>query len=68
MTSSTNLIIEDMTCGGCVASISRVVKNLDASATVSADVATKRVVITSHKDATALIAVIASAGFHPALA
>ena len=67
MTSSTNLIIEDMTCGGCVASISRVVKNLDASATVSADVTTKRVVITSHKDAQALIAVIASAGFHPAL-
>ena len=68
MTSSTNLIIEDMTCGGCVASISKVVKNLDASATVSADVTTKRVVITSHKDAQALIAVITSAGFHPALA
>lgn len=60
-----NLTIDDMTCGGCVASITRVVKNLDQSAVVSADVATKRVAITSGVDATALIAAISAAGFHP---
>lgn len=68
MTISTTLIIDDMTCGGCVASITRVVKNLDAAATVSADVATKRVNIASQKDATAVVAAIAGAGFHPVLA
>ena len=41
------LTINDMTCGGCVASITRVVKGLDPSATVDADVASKRVRIDS---------------------
>ena len=41
------LSIEDMTCGGCVASITRVVKGLDAGATVDANVGTKRVRIDS---------------------
>ena len=68
MTISTTLIIDDMTCGGCVASITRVVKSLDITATVSADVATKRVSIASQKDATAIVAAIAGAGFHPVLA
>ncbi len=62
------LTIEDMTCGGCVASISRVVKNLDAAATVSADVATKRVNVETSKGANAVIAAISEAGFHPVLA
>jgi copper chaperone len=62
------LTIEDMTCGGCVASISRVVKKLDAAATVSADVATKRVNIESSMGANAVITAISDAGFHPVLA
>ncbi len=61
----TNLIIEDMTCGGCVASITRVVQSLDVAATVSADVATKRVQVASNYSAAAVIAAIADAGFHP---
>ena len=36
------LTINDMTCGGCVASITRVVKGLDPNAYVDADVANKR--------------------------
>jgi copper chaperone len=68
MTISTTLIIDDMTCGGCVASITRVVKNLDAAAIVSADVSTKRVNVESQKDAATVVAAIAGVGFHPVLA
>ena len=59
------LTINDMTCGGCVASITRVVKNLDANANVDADVASKRVKIDSAIHADALLSAIAHAGFHP---
>ena len=62
------LTINDMTCGGCVASISRVVKNLDAAATVTADVAAKRVTVETNKDASTVIAAISEAGFHPVMA
>ena len=62
------LTINDMTCGGCVASISRVVKNLDAAATVTADVATKRVTVETKNDACTIIAAISEAGFHPVMA
>ena len=58
------LTINDMTCGGCVASITRIVKNLDANANVEADVASKRVKIDSAIHADALLAAIAHAGFH----
>ena len=59
------LAINDMTCGGCVASITRVVKGLDPDAVVDADVATKRVNITSVIDTEAVVAAIANAGYHP---
>ena len=59
------LTINDMTCGGCVASISRVVKGLDPGAKVDASVETKRVKIDSAVDTDALVAAIANAGFHP---
>ena len=59
------LSIKDMTCGGCVASITRVVKGLDASATVDANVRTKHVRIDSSASNDAVIAAIAGAGYHP---
>jgi copper chaperone CopZ len=59
------LTVNDMTCGGCVASITRVVKGLDAKASVEADVATKRVKIDSVVDTSAIVAAIANAGYHP---
>ena len=62
------LTINDMTCGGCVASITRVVKGLDPSATVDADVASKRVRIDSTINSEAVTAAISNAGFHPVLA
>lgn len=62
------LTINDMTCGGCVASITRVVKDLDPNAIVDADVANKRVKIDSVIKADTLIATIAHAGYHPVMA
>ena len=59
------LTISDMTCGGCVASITRVVKGLDPNASVDADVGTKRVTIDSPLDTDSVIAAIANAGYHP---
>lgn len=59
------LTVNDMTCGGCVASITRVVKGLDPDAKVQANVETKRVDIDSVVDTDAVIAAIANAGYHP---
>ena len=59
------LTVNDMTCGGCVASITRVVKGLDANATVDADVASKRVKIESVISSESVIAAISDAGYHP---
>jgi copper chaperone CopZ len=62
------LTINDMTCGGCVASITRVVTQLDKDAKVSADVGTKRVSIDSTLATDAVVAAIAQAGYHPQVA
>ena len=62
------LTVNDMTCGGCVASITRVVKGLDANATIDADVASKRVKINSVAPSDKVIAAIADAGYHPVMA
>ncbi len=59
------LTIDDMTCGGCVASITRVVKGLDPDAVVEANVETKKVRIASPLDTEAVVAAIANAGYHP---
>ena len=63
-----DLIIDDMTCGGCVASITRVVKGLDPNATVDAHVETRRVRIDSPIDTGAVVAAIQNAGYHPQVA
>ena len=62
------LAINDMTCGGCVASITRVVRGLDPDAIVDANVDTKRVSITTPLDTDAVVAAIANAGYHPEMA
>ena len=62
------LTIDDMTCGGCVASITRVVKGLDSNANVTADVGTKHVKIDSVIETSAVVAAIANAGYHPVAA
>ncbi|MBP8120737.1 MAG: heavy-metal-associated domain-containing protein [Burkholderiales bacterium] len=62
------LTINDMTCGGCVASITRVVKSLDPNATLDADVAARRVSINTPLDTAAVVAAISNAGYHPEIA
>ena len=59
------LTVNDMTCGGCVASITRVVKGLDPVANVDANVETRRVNIECVIGADVVVAAIAHAGYHP---
>lgn len=63
-----NLTIDDMTCSGCVASITRVINGLDPDAIVDANVDTKRVSIDSPIDTDAIVAAITHAGYHPQIA
>jgi copper chaperone len=60
------LTIPDMTCGGCLAGIERVVRKLDAEATIDADLPTHRVSIASRASQEAIVKAIEAAGFHPA--
>lgn len=62
------LTINDMTCGGCVASITRVVKSLDPTATLEAEVAARRVSINTPLDTATVVAAISNAGYHPEIA
>ena len=62
------LTVNDMTCGGCVASITRVVKGLDPNAKVDANLETRRVTIECVTDSDAVVAAIANAGYHPVAA
>lgn len=62
------LTIPDMTCGGCLAGIERVVKKLDTNAVLTADLPAHRVSIQSNASGPTLIAAIEAAGFHPVVA
>ena len=55
--------IPDMDCEGCVASIERAVHKLDASASVNANLTTKRVVVGSLVTTTEIKAAIEGAGY-----
>ena len=63
-----SLTINDMTCGGCVASITRVIKALDPAATVDANVEARRVNIASPLASDTVVAAITQAGYHPQIA
>lgn len=55
--------IPDMSCDGCVASITRAAQKLDPAASVRADLATHIVEITSQRSAAELSAAIDDAGY-----
>lgn len=57
------LNVDDMTCGHCVASITKAVKAVAPAATVQADLNSHRVSIDGASDHAAVIAAIAEAGF-----
>jgi len=63
------LTISGMNCGGCASSVTRVVKTVDADATVDIDLSVKRVRIGSTKSAEDFRRGLAGAGFpaEPAL-
>ena len=55
--------VSDMTCSGCVKAITGAVQDLDAAATVDANLETKHVVIASSVPAAALAEAMRDAGF-----
>jgi copper chaperone len=59
----TRFAIPDMTCEGCVGSVTRAVRALDPAARVAADLATHIVRIESLSASEALAAAITEAGF-----
>lgn len=61
----TRFTVPDMTCGGCVKAITTAVQRLDPDASVSTDLATHLVEITSARSAAELAAAIHGAGFSP---
>ena len=54
---------EGMTCGGCAGAVTRAVKALDASATVSVDLETQRITVDSTKAREEVARVINEIGF-----
>lgn len=59
--------VADMTCGKCVATITKTIAALDPEAIVDCDLQTKEVRITSHADATRVTAALGDAGFEAEL-
>ena len=57
------LTLPTMTCGHCVATVTRTVQQLDAKATVDIDLPTHRVRIESTQPAQVLIAALADEGY-----
>lgn len=58
--------VPDMTCGGCVASVTKALKAADPACEVKVDLASKQVQVDSTKSRDELVAVVADAGFTPA--
>ena len=56
--------VSDMTCSGCVKAITGAVRDLDAAATVDANLETKLVVVASSATADALAEAMRDAGFN----
>ncbi len=61
------MIVEDMTCGHCVRTITSAVEGAFPGARVSADLATHRVTISGASDARAVVEVVAAEGYTPVL-
>ncbi|RZF27962.1 copper chaperone [Paraburkholderia sp. UYCP14C] len=57
--------VADMACGGCASAISRAIANMDPTAKVQIDVATKTVKVESSMKQEQIGSVIKAAGFHP---
>lgn len=60
--------IDNMACDGCVRSLTRAIRRLDAAAEVKADLATKQVTVASEKPQADIVAALTDAGFPPVAA
>ena len=56
--------IENMTCGHCVATVTKAIHGVDASAAVRADVAGRSLEIDTGATSEAIVAAVAAAGYH----
>lgn len=63
----TTFEVKDMTCGHCVSAIGKAIRDLDETAEVSFDLASKTVRVDSEADTGRLQAAIADAGYTPVL-
>ena len=59
--------VNDMTCGHCASTITRAVKDVDASGRCEVDLAARKVRIQSGEAAQAFVEAIAEAGYTPVL-
>jgi copper chaperone len=66
--STITLLVGGMTCGGCVAAVTKSIRRVDATAGVQADLASGRVTVLSDGDPRALAAAVEKAGFTAELA
>lgn len=55
--------VAGMTCGGCARSVTNAVKDVDAGASISIDLATRFVTVDSRADAAAIAGAIEAAGY-----
>ena len=55
--------VPDMSCGHCVGVITKTVKALDANATLSTDLPTKKVTVQTTQDRVTVAAALAEAGY-----
>ena len=58
--------IENMTCGGCVRSVTKAIQSVDPAAEVSADPGSRMVEVTSTAPRDRLVAVLTEVGYAPA--
>jgi copper chaperone len=58
--------IENMTCGGCVRSVTRAIQSVDPAAVVNADTGTHKVEVTSASPRERLVAALTEVGYAPA--
>jgi copper chaperone len=61
--SKMQLHIENMTCGGCVRSVTKAIQSVDAGAVVSADPESHKVEVTTSAPRAAIEAVLADVGY-----
>ena len=61
-----DLVLKDMTCGGCAKAVTRIVTRIDPAAVVEIDLPTQKVAITSQHPDAELRDALSRGGFPPA--